>query len=78
MWAPMTRTLAAGAVVLGLAACGGSEPVASDQPVSSDAVAAVDTSEPLEAVLVPTAAGEQLDFNSLRGQDVLLWFWAPW
>jgi hypothetical protein len=31
-----------------------------------------------ETVLVPTAAGGQLDFNSLHGQDVLLWFWAPW
>lgn len=77
MRAAMTRTLAAGAVVLVLAACGASDPVASEPPLpSADAVA--ETSEPLEAVLVPTAAGKQLDFNSLRGQDVLLWFWAPW
>jgi len=72
----MTRTLAAGAVVV-LTACGGSDPVASEPPPPS-AGAVAETSEPLEAVFVPTASGEQLDFNSLRGQDVLLWFWAPW
>ena len=32
----------------------------------------------VEAVMVSTADGGELDFNSLRGQDVMLWFWAPW
>lgn len=25
-----------------------------------------------------TAAGGQIDFNSLEGTDTVLWFWAPW
>ncbi len=29
-------------------------------------------------LLLPTADGGQIDWNSLAGQDVLLWFWAPW
>jgi hypothetical protein len=67
-----------GALVMIVAACGGSD--ASDSasvPASSEA-GVTESSQPLEAVLVPTASGGQLDFNSLRGQDVLLWFWAPW
>ena len=28
--------------------------------------------------LVATAGGGQIDWNSLQGQDVVLWFWAPW
>jgi hypothetical protein len=65
-------------------ACGGdgddSGPAASAAPPARSA----DSSEPgegtpaLDPVFVPTASGEQLDFNSLRGKDVLLWFWAPW
>lgn len=26
----------------------------------------------------PTLAGETIDLESLQGQDVVLWFWAPW
>jgi hypothetical protein len=68
----------AGAIFLVVSACGGSnssEPASA--PTSGD-VAASESSAPLEPVLVATASGGQLDFNSLRGQDVLLWFWAPW
>ncbi len=25
-----------------------------------------------------TLAGETIDLASLQGQDVVLWFWAPW
>jgi len=25
-----------------------------------------------------TIGGGQIDLGSLQGQDVVLWFWAPW
>ena len=80
MRTPGRRSLVAlaGAILLVVSACSGSndsEPASA--PTNAD-VATSDSSAPLEPVLVPTASGGQLDFNSLRGQDVLLWFWAPW
>ncbi|MDW3178651.1 MAG: hypothetical protein R8J94_14770 [Acidimicrobiia bacterium] len=30
------------------------------------------------ALSATTASGGQIDFNSLEGNDVVLWFWAPW
>ena len=28
--------------------------------------------------VVATVGGGQIDFGSLEGQDIVLWFWAPW
>lgn len=33
--------------------------------------------EELQGLLTSTT-GEQVDLASLRGEDVVLWFWAPW
>lgn len=33
---------------------------------------------PTAPVLVELSDGSQLDWNSLEGKDVMLWFWAPW
>ena len=33
---------------------------------------------PAAPILVGLADGGQLDWNSLAGKDVMLWFWAPW
>ena len=70
--------LAASALVA--SACGGTADTETESAASVPVTASVVTEPPadLEAVFVPTAAGGQLDFNTLRGQDVLLWFWAPW
>ena len=80
MRVPGRRSLVAlsGAVALTVAACGSSEGSDSASAPTSGDVGTTESSQPLEPVLVPTASGGQLDFNSLRGQDVLLWFWAPW
>lgn len=67
-----------GAAVMTVAACGGSEASDSAAVPALTGPAVSESPQPLEPVLVPTASGGQLDFNSLRGQDVLLWFWAPW
>ena len=74
-------TFAVLAVGLLLSACGST---ASDtsEPVPSPSAAQVEDGAQapvaVEAIMVPTADGGELDFNSLRGQDVMLWFWAPW
>ena len=47
-----------------------------DEPTSSDQNDPA-TSES-EANLENIAGGGQLDWNSLQGRDVVLWFWAPW
>lgn len=69
----------AGAAILLLAACGGDtdETQSLDTVAGTAAVSDTPSTAP-EAVFVPTADGGQLDFNSLRGKDLLLWFWAPW
>ena len=59
-------------------ACGGASDTDSASNVPDTAGDATEQPADVEAVFVPTAAGGQLDFNTLRGQDVLLWFWAPW
>ena len=43
-------------------------------------VAACGTSdgETTDALSAATASGGQINFNSLEGSDVVLWFWAPW
>jgi hypothetical protein len=73
---PVIAVLAASALVV--SACGGASETESAASVPDTVSAATEQPADLEAVFVPTAAGGQLDFNSLRGQDVLLWFWAPW
>lgn len=49
---------------------------------SADETASSDQSDPptsqSQANLVDLAGGGQLDWNSLQGRDVVLWFWAPW
>jgi len=30
------------------------------------------------SLIATTISGEQINFGSLEGQDVVLWFWAPW
>jgi len=56
------------------AACGAESDSASDS---------VPSEEPREAgapldFTMSTTEGGQLDFGTLEGRDVVLWFWAPW
>lgn len=61
-------------VVLGLFAtsCGGG----STDSVTTTDQAAAPTAE--ASLIASTVDGGQIDFASLEGQDVVLWFWAPW
>jgi hypothetical protein len=52
-------------------------------PTSASEEAATTTEAPAGTpvpVLDParTVDGAQLDWNSLEGKDVVVWFWAPW
>lgn len=69
----MRTAIVAFALALFLAACGGS---LSDQATTTDVVDV----EPVAALSgdFPTVSGAGIDLNSLEGQDVVLWFWAPW
>ena len=69
-----------------------SDAAAVAEPDTSTAAPATTTTteaaaEPLEQVIDPssplngtfaTVGGESIDLGSLQGQDVVLWFWAPW
>ncbi len=57
------------------AACGTEGNSASDSVPSDDVPG--EAGAPLDFT-VATADGGQLDFGTLEGRDVVLWFWAPW
>ncbi len=78
----LKRSRRLGATALGLAliasACGGS--AIEDASTSSDAESAAGSAAGagLPALVGDTVSGGQLDTNDLAGQDVVVWFWAPW
>ncbi len=56
-------------LVLVLAACGGGSSSAEELSTGANTFL-VDE--------FPTLDGETIDLQTLQGQDVVLWFWAPW
>ncbi|MBQ87476.1 MAG: hypothetical protein CL433_01340 [Acidimicrobiaceae bacterium] len=54
-------------------ACAGDD----SSPIESSAPDTVDTEWPHDFV-EETIGGGLIDANDLEGQDVILWFWAPW
>lgn len=76
------RRLAAAALALGLvaAACatdGGDTDAATASDDSAEASEQAVSAEPI-ALTVATSDGGTIDFADLAGEDVMLWFWAPW
>lgn len=73
---------AAAAIGLLLAACGG----AADDSASAEQSAAAPSEAPTSAASGEsplsfqsvTTQGEEFDATQLAGEDVVLWFWAPW
>lgn len=53
-------------------------PVATADPAASPAPSEAAVPESPFAFAAPTVAGGDLDGETLRGRDVILWFWAPW
>jgi len=78
---PTRRLLVAlfGALALLAAACGGSSGTTDVSSSTDGSAGAADAGISAEGSLVAsTVTGGQIDFASLEGQDVVLWFWAPW
>lgn len=67
------------ALALIATACGGSGDSTDVASTSGDTEETADAGGSAEGSLVAsTVTGGQIDFASLEGQDVVLWFWAPW
>jgi len=64
-------TVLAMAAALGIAGC-------SSTPDSPTTEAGADQSAALPTLTVDTLSGGQIELNALAGQDLVLWFWAPW
>ncbi|MEM9133605.1 MAG: hypothetical protein AAF962_26185 [Actinomycetota bacterium] len=59
--------MAAALLTLGLAACADDE--------AGDGVA---LEQSVFDATAQTVQGETFDLNELAGQDLIIWFWAPW
>ena len=66
-------TAALFALLLVAAACG-SEDSTTAAPTGSQ----TNPELPEQFFSAPTVGGGQIDLGDLDGQDVVLWFWAPW
>ncbi len=84
-WAAPALWATVVALVLIATACGSTSDDDSSLDAASDSAdeaASSDQADPptsqSEANFVDLAGGGQLDWNSLQGRDVVLWFWAPW
>ena len=68
---------AAALFALLLTACGASTGEPSTGAGADVAQPAPETTSPLTGSF-DTITGGQIELSSLEGQDVVLWFWAPW
>jgi hypothetical protein len=75
------RAAAAAAAFALLAACGSGDDEGATGDPGTEAGADRDEAQALPAVLdfsAPTVDGGTIDGVDLAGQDLVLWFWAPW
>lgn len=70
---------AALALALLASACGGTATETSTAPNAADEVVEESTGGAgLPQLVGDTVSGSQFDTADLAGQDVAVWFWAPW
>ena len=75
------RVLAvAAALVFLAAACGGTHTAPTEPGAGSDspALASRDDSGWPHDFTAPLVGGGEIDASDYEGQDLVLWFWAPW
>lgn len=76
------RAGAAGLCVALLATACGATPAEDVAAAPADDAAVVEEADTsgvgLPALVSDTVGGAQIDTNDLAGQDVVVWFWAPW
>lgn len=67
------------ALALGAAACGSSDgdTAAAAAPVAESETPAAQEPSILE-LSAPAADGSTINLSDYAGQDLMLWFWAPW
>ena len=65
--------------------CGSAEPTATPtlgavESEPSEQQQDIPASRPsvLPDAVLPTVSGGQIEFGTLEGNDLVLWFWAPW
>lgn len=72
------------AIALLASACGSGEATVADvTPEVTEATGQTSRPAPTDPapvidVLLTTVDGGQIEWSSLAGTDVMLWFWAPW
>lgn len=64
------------ALALAAAACGSGDNGETATPVAETTDSAASSS--ILDISAPTADGSTLDLSTYAGQDLMLWFWAPW
>ncbi|MCY3949424.1 MAG: hypothetical protein OXF61_09495 [Acidimicrobiaceae bacterium] len=57
---------------------GGTETGAAAEPAATTAAVAQETRAEILLLAGPQLDGQQFDLAATAGNDVLLWFWAPW
>ena len=71
-----------GLCVLVAAGCGGgsvdTSVATSSLPEAISPAPTVELAPAESSLIVSTVSGGQINFGSLEGHDVVLWFWAPW
>lgn len=78
------RTLIALAAALALliSACGSggdnAETTAAAPAAANDSTDSGDAADPFPAFVGTTSDGAAFDLEAHRGDDIVLWFWAPW
>lgn len=65
-------------IYVSIAACFGLVAAACGSSGSNSGGASPSNAESASGLVSPTAGGGQLEWNSIEGQDTVLWFWAPW
>lgn len=84
MFSKVRRGHRVGAIVLAVGllatACGTAsvDTNAAPESTAAESAAPSEGGPGLPQLVADTVAGSQLDTNSLVGQDVVVWFWAPW
>lgn len=57
---------------------GGTETGAAAEPTATTAAVAQETRAEILLLAGPQLDGQQFDLAATAGNDILLWFWAPW
>ena len=64
-------------MALGAAACGSSDTAAPASP-GAESTAPAEPEPSILEITAPAADGSTITLSDYAGQDLMLWFWAPW